>query len=421
MSFWSDIGDFFNGIWNHILDAIDDIAKLITNLWTAIKLDIAQALDQAFHGNVFAIVFVITASIFVGIGSYLLTLPGVIVTVAAVNEAVNIAEQIALSIAETVQLAMLIEISQTLSFTDDTWNSQLANLYKALSDLASALNISMAWFIMFADIGRAELMALHSFMPDGVYQSQKAYADGMIKWLNGLSSKLNDYAANPQDIFFDIQAAVIKDQLSKASDAQKTTLAAVAVATSWIAQTGTEIKNQVSLLNSDFARIAPEYEAKIQSDLGPFIKKYDDFINNTFAPFQREYNRIYNLVVSDLQEQGININSILTKLKTPIDLIAFIISGDTNDKVLNSAILNNALAINKKNKLGAIRSKIKDEIQFRNPFLPYDIANPEMPVYTGVESSMPYEVKTPIESHSYESLFDDNDNFTFSDKLISEE
>lgn len=386
---WHDIQDFFTGVWNGIISILYQI-----NTWLVdIKVGIANLLLHMFDnlGIFLATALVLTSVVIVAIGAIgLLSTLGVM---GAIEAVVNLIGSIGNAVGAEVAIAILIEISETLSFFSDSWLDQLEKMYKALADVATSLSADVGIFIFFAEVAKAELHAFNWSGIGGQMGAELQWAQGMQTWLSKLQGNLNRYAQDPEQIFYDIQKAMIEDAIKQANIAQDKTLAEIAAATLWITGQGVSALQEIDVLKNMLSAIDPEIDARINALMQPLNAAWQNFNNTVWTHFVAETTRLLTDVQDGLAQQGISVQSIADKIKSPADFFSLILDLSGIQKDEQIAVIWNVLNQSKIDALNKTQGKIMDQTAYQNPF---KLSNIPMPIYPG---TVPLPMVGPITSN----------------------
>jgi hypothetical protein len=369
MAWWDDVWSWIGDTWNEVVDWVSNAIQWLADRLNDIKIALAKAvawlIENPFWGFVAAIALGV-AMVFI---TTLVSLPVIATWLLAAKGSYDLLMSIVTNVAETIQLALLIELSNIAAFTSQTWNEQLSKLYKALASLAKSLNSIDSFFVFFGHVARVELQAMNMLSPNGVTEAAMQHADGMIRWLKDLSGNLNKYSNDPSQIFNDIQTYLINDQLQKTDDNQKLILAQIAAGAMWIEKTGSAIVSTVDDLIKEASALDERISAVINVWYIPLKKQFDDFNKKVWAPFQNEYNRLSNVIIGALSKQGLSVTALEARIKTPADFFKMITTmGDLSSET-QIAIINNILSGNLKKRLLKLAEKVDGDNVYRNPYL----------------------------------------------------
>jgi hypothetical protein len=370
---WNGIKNFFNAVWNGILDVLNWIKDRLTDL----KIAIANLLTHWMDNIGTFLLGVVVFSGLAALAVFLFSNPVIVGIMATLSQILNVIGTVANFAGGEIAIALLIEMSQTISFFNDNWLAQLEKLYNALASIASSIGADVGILIFFAEIAKVELHALNWSGIGGQYIAELQYAQGMQKWLQNLQDNLHRYTEDPEQIFFDIQKTMIEDAIANSNKQSDETLGAIAAAALWIQTTGRDVISSIDEMKSTLAGIDPRIDARINAIFKPLDDEWKKFNDTTWIRFTSEFDRITADVESGLEKQGISVDAILQKIKTPADFFSTLANLGNADKSMQAAVMHNYIDYNERVTNEIVAGKADDVTRYHNPFEPAPIPVPQ--------------------------------------------
>jgi hypothetical protein len=361
-----------------IANGADWIRQQLFDMRQSFVSSMVTALNTPIFGIVIALGLVISA-IVLGMLYTVLKTTGVIDTIQGI---INSVDTFVGFFAQFLAIDLLITASDVASLVNDQWTAKLAEVYKALSALSLELETDFSYVQAFAEMSRIELKAMNALVPNSFFKADVQYANSLISWLGTVKGKLNAYYADPGKIFQDLQAYVIDQRIADAQGAANTAIADIAKTVDWINDTGSGLVSDVNQFMEDFGKLDSRFQAIVDKYWVPLYKQINDFIDKYWTPFFGEYEKLKGDIASSLSKQGISLQQLEDKVKTPLALFQEWLGMTDDDAKAEINKVNGYLAYPKNEKLKTVQNSHDSDHESSDGFPPYkiDVPNPSPPL-----------------------------------------
>lgn len=391
-----DYGSIGTMVMSAIADGITWIRDQLFDFRTNLITNIVNAINTPIIG-VFMLIGIAVTGVVLGLLTSIVSSTGFGQLVESVLSSIGGFVSL---MAKLLAVDVLITLSNTAAIVNEAWATQLANVYTALSSLSQELETDFSFVQSIAEIARIELKGMSALVPNSFFTTDTAYANSLITWLGTVKGKLKEYYDNPQQIFIDIQAAVIEDRIKDASTATDNALAAIDKSVTWIDTTGEGLLTDVNDIMVTVGEIDPKFQALIDQYWTPLYKQINDFLDKYWKPFYDQYEIVINDIKDGLTKQGISLAKIENSISSVTDFFFALSGGDYNNYTQMANDINSVTKTPKSNLLDKLNKKLNTSVDYKNPFAPYDISIPEYkstvtsPVPNFVDTTPPYMSKS---------------------------
>lgn len=325
MGFFADIGNFFNtlgeNIVNFIVSGAEWVKTQLRNLRAAMIVALQQAMSNPWSA-IFTILGVLLAQVVL---QQLFDALKKIEIVAKITAFIANVGNIVKNLASALMLDTIFSLVQIGALLSDGFYAKLARVYGALGDVALELDLDLNFITAYAETNRSVLYALHAVSGNSWLKAESDYAEGLSTFLEGLSSKLGDYARDPAQIFMDMQKAIIVERLGATEEAVGKVWAAIDESADWIRDTGNTMFEALKGVEAAMGRLPQEVQDTIQVWYAPMRERLDTFIRDQWDVFWRDYQSAEAIIDDNFRRHGMDIDYLQQQIQNPIEMLRSIL------------------------------------------------------------------------------------------------
>ncbi len=234
-------------------------------------------------------------------------------------------------LAAFLQVDMIIALVQLGIMVNDKLYEKLAPLYDELGSLAQELELDFNYISTFLEVDRAILQATYSFTGFGFVKADAEYVKGLQEWLKKLGKRMSDYAANPQQIFTDIQSAITSARIKEANDAVAKIWAAIDFSGDWIRKKGEILFSLAKDIDAAVKAMPENIQEAIKPWYNDAVAKIRTFEEEKWNPFWNEYVTFTDRINETFLAFGMNIEEIQRRINDPLDWLRTLLAMDPEE------------------------------------------------------------------------------------------
>ena len=282
-------------------------------VWVAEQL--IAALDKGWKAAL-TIAGLVAASVIVGYVWQIMMQNAVVV---AVKSFLTTVADMAKKLAAVIKIDFIMAVVNLAIIVNKKLFDQLAPLYDELGSFAQELELDFSYITTFVEVDRAILQSAYSLTNMGWLQASGEFAGGLSDWLGKLRGRMAEYAANPQQIFTDIQAEIAGARVEAANVELGRIWTAVDAAGEWIQGKGEVIITLVEDINTQIEAMPLDIQAAILPWWKDIADRVDTFERDRWDPFWKQYNEFRDAVSDVFLLWGVDIAELKRRIDDPLD------------------------------------------------------------------------------------------------------
>lgn len=234
---------------------------------------------------------------------------------------------------EAIHYKALLEIHDIAYILSSSYRGMLNKVYGKLGEFSEAIGRHTGFLETAIQLARNTSLRVSSFLG-------KRFDIAEVVWLkdfNGLLAKINEttavYAANPSQIWHDIDDLIVKPATDAAAEAQLTMFATVK-------SLGDMLKagdDMLTTVQADFGAVVNELPARWRQDLIPIVENVADDIRHwrdkIYAPTIETLDKVIDVVYARTSEARQNMQEIAARLAKGGDILADIDKLPDDDRI----------------------------------------------------------------------------------------
>ena len=240
---------------------------------------------------------------------------------------------------EAIHYKALLEIHDIAYILSSSYRGMLNKVYTKLGEFSEAIGRHTGFLETAIQLARNTSLRVSSFLG-------KRFDIAEVVWLkdfNGLLTKINEttavYAANPSQIWHDIDDLIVKPATDAAAEAQLAMFVTVK-------SLGDMLKagdDMLTTVQADFGAVVNELPAKWRQDLIPIVENVEDDIRHwrdkIYTPAKETIDKVIDVVYTRTTEARQSMQEIAGRLARGGDILADIDSLPNAERIKQELII----------------------------------------------------------------------------------
>ena len=330
---------------NAVVGAITNGVRWVRQKYREFKVWVADQLIKALEKGwtaALTIAGLMAASVIVGYVWEIMKRNAVYLAVKSFIDTVGSAVK---RLAAFMQLDLVIAVINLGILVNEKLYEELAPLYEELGKFAEELELDVSYISTFLEVDRAILQASYSLSNMGWLKASTEYAEGLSTWLGKLRKRLGEYAANPQQIFTDIQKEIAAERIKEANEQIGKIWAAIDKAGEWIESKGEVVLELVEEIDGKVKKLPQQVQEAIEPWWKDAVSRVEKFRDETWAPFWTSYNRFAEGVEDVFLIYGSDIEYLKRQIADPSAWVRSLLAMPKDDQATLKDTLREALGL----------------------------------------------------------------------------
>lgn len=317
-------GDVLDDLWGGIVDVAESIADLVTD---AVDWLISAVLDTIhWIGDNIEIVIIALAVVVVIVFPPAWTAVVQIIhelklVAATMIEWIDILTVAFADFAEFIHLTTILAVNEIAMLVSEDYRVMMQKFYSQLGAISAALGFVPQFLALAFRNARTVVLDASTYFG-------KSYDLAEITWLsslNGFLKKFGEdtmrYSLNPEAVFTDLDAWIIKE----ASDGKSQGARFIITAIESVISVTEEIVTEISGIRSKVDTFVSDLPAFIKDEIKPFLDELteplDNFLEDVYRPELAKASKLIGALGTRMDDTKIEVGNIVDRLKKPGDLL----------------------------------------------------------------------------------------------------